>query len=103
MTNYYVVFVGRKHGVCNSWIECQRRVILYKESLYKAYTSKDIATQVLYLPGWKTPDGSGVGISSLTPNCGHEDKKQMENRSSATYICHIIRVIIALMYVIVIE
>ena len=90
MTNYYVVFVSRKHGVCNSWIECQKRVIFYKESLYKAYTSKDIAMRVLYLPRWKTPDGSGVGISSLTPNCGHEDKKQMENCSSAMYIYCII-------------
>ena len=30
ITNYYVVFVGRKCGVCNSWIECQRMVIFYK-------------------------------------------------------------------------
>ena len=30
MTNYYVVFVDKKHGVCDSYIRCQRRMILYK-------------------------------------------------------------------------
>ena len=28
--NYYVVFVGKKRGVCDSWIKCQRRLIFYK-------------------------------------------------------------------------
>ena len=30
MINYYVVFVGRKCGVCDIWIKCQRGVIFYK-------------------------------------------------------------------------
>ena len=32
---FYVVFVGRKRRVCDSWITCQRRVILYKEGYTK--------------------------------------------------------------------
>ena len=58
---------------------------------------------VLYPPRWKTTVESGVGISSPTPNCGHEDKKQMEKCSSAImYICFITWVITKLMYIIVI-
>ena len=80
MTNYYVVFVGRKQGVCDSWIECQRKVIFYKGGFYKSYISRDITMRslVLYPPRWKTHNGYGDGISSPTPNCGHEAKKQME-------------------------
>ena len=31
-----------------------------------------------------------LDLSSLTPNCGHEDKKQMEKCLSAMHICFII-------------
>ena len=105
MTNYYVVFVSQKHRVCNSRIRCQRRVIFYKGGLYKVYTFRDEAmlSWMLYLPIWKRPNGSVVGLSSLTLNCGHEDKKQMEKCSSAMHIYFIILVITTLIYVIVIE
>ena len=49
---------------------------------------------VLYPPIWKRPDRPAVGLSSLTSNCGHEDKKQIEKCSSAMHICFIIWVII---------
>ena len=41
MQTYYVVFVGLRHGVYNSWVECQKNVLLYKESVYKSYTSRE--------------------------------------------------------------
>ena len=61
MTNkqkYYVVFVGRRHGVYNSWTECQKNVLLYKESVYKSYTSREEVVQawVFYVPRWKRSD-----------------------------------------------
>ena len=61
-----------------------------QRGLYKAYTSRGRAMQswMLYPPRWKTPNGYGARISSLTPNCGHEDK-QMEKCSSAMYVCFI--------------
>ena len=40
MQTYYVVFVGHKHGVYDYWVECQKNVLLYKGSVYKAYTLK---------------------------------------------------------------
>ena len=48
MTNnqtYYVVFVGRRHGVYDSWAECQKNVLLYKGSVYKSYTFREEAVQ----------------------------------------------------------
>ena len=44
MENSYVISIGRKHKVCDSWLECQQRVLLYKVDLYKVYTSKEEAT-----------------------------------------------------------
>ena len=61
MTNrqtYYVVFVGCRHGVYDSWVECQKNVLLYKGSVYKAYTSREnvVRAWVLYEPRWKRSD-----------------------------------------------
>ena len=61
MTNkqiYYVVFVGHRHGVYDSWAECQKNVLLYKGSVYKSYTSKEETVRVLvfYAPIWKRSD-----------------------------------------------
>ena len=42
---YYVVFVGRRHGVYDSWAECQKNVLLYKGSVYKSYTFREEAVQ----------------------------------------------------------
>ena len=47
MSTYYVVFVGRRYGICDSWFECQRRVIFYKGELDKAYKSGDEAKDEL--------------------------------------------------------
>ena len=54
MSTYYVAFVGRKHKVCDSWFECQRKVFFYKGGLDKAYKSHDKAIRVwvLYRPRW---------------------------------------------------
>ena len=61
MTNkqtYYVVFVGRKHGVYDSLVECQKNVLLYKESVYKAYTSRKevVRALVFYELRWMRSD-----------------------------------------------
>ena len=45
MQTYYVVFVGRKYGVYDFWVECQKNVFLYKGSVYKAYTSGEEVVQ----------------------------------------------------------
>ena len=41
LQTFYVVFVGHKHGVYNSWVECQKNVLLYKGGVYIAYTSRE--------------------------------------------------------------
>ena len=58
MQTYYVVFLGRRHGVYDSWAECQKNVLLYKESVYKSYTSREEAVRALvfYAPRWKRSD-----------------------------------------------
>ena len=61
MTNnqtYYVVFVGGRYGVYNSWAECLKNVLLYKRSFYKSYTSREEAVRawVFYAPRWKGSD-----------------------------------------------
>ena len=58
MTNnqtYYVVFFSRRLGVYDSWVECQKNVLLYKGSVYKSYASREEAVQtwVFYTPRWK--------------------------------------------------
>ena len=63
MTNnltYYVVFVSRRHGVYDSWGECQKNVLLYKGSVYKSYTSREevVRAWVFYAPRWKRSDES---------------------------------------------
>ena len=70
-----MIFVSRKHEVCDSCLECQQRVLLYKSDLYKACTSKDEAMRacVLYQLRWKRPD-EVVTFSSLTPKNGHKKK-----------------------------
>ena len=77
MTNYYVVYVGKKRGVCDSWIECQKRVIFYEGVHTKpAFLETKLCDHGCYIhQRLKTLDGFGVRISSPTPNCGLEDKK----------------------------
>ena len=92
MTNYYVVFVGRKCGVCNSWIKCQRRVILFKGCYTKpTLPETELCHHRCYIhqDGRHLMDLSSARKSSLTLNCGHEDQKQIEKYSSAMYICFI--------------
>ena len=65
MTNnqtYYVVFVSRRHGVYNSWAECQKNVLLYKGSFYKSYTfrKETVRAWVFYAPRWKRSDESST-------------------------------------------
>ena len=39
MSTYFVFFIGWKHGVCDSWFECQRMMLFYKGGLDEAYKS----------------------------------------------------------------
>ena len=56
MTNEvnYVVFIGRKRGINNSWPECQEQVVGYKGNVYKSYKMFKEARQawVFYEPRW---------------------------------------------------
>ena len=58
MQTYYVVFVSRRHGVYDSWVECQMNVLLYKGSVYKAYNSREevVRAWVFYEPRWMRSD-----------------------------------------------
>ena len=61
MTNkqtYHVVFVSHRHGVYDSWVKCQKNVLLYKGSVYKSYTSKEevVRAWVFYAPRLKRSD-----------------------------------------------
>ena len=103
MSTYYVVFVGRKHGVCDSWFECQRKVIFYKSGLDKAYKSRDKAIRVwvLYQLRWKRTKGAATS-SSLSTKYGHEDNHYMQDIAIALLICFVITSLTTLMYLIVI-
>ena len=77
MLTYYIVFVGRKIGVCASWLECQQRVFFYKGGLYKYYKTHDEAIRawVLYPPRWKIIEV--VATSALfPPKYGHDDNHE---------------------------
>ena len=89
ITNYYVVFVGRKRGVCDSWIECQRRVIFYKGGHTKPTLPK---TELCYHGFYIHQDGSHLmdlvlEYLLLFPIVDMKMKKQREKCSSAIYIC----------------
>ena len=91
MTNmqaYYVVFVGRRHGVYNTWVECQKNVLLYKKNVYKAYTSRKEVIQawIFYEPRWKRNDECS---SAAKPKSKHaiDDHQSLQN-VSYTYICN---------------
>ena len=62
----YVVFFSRRHGVYDSWAECQRNVLLYNESVYKSYTFREEVVQawVFYAPRWKRSNESSVAAKS---------------------------------------
>ena len=64
MQTYYVVFVGRRHGVYDSWAKCQKNELLYKRSVYKAYTFREEVIQawVFYELRWmRSNECSSVG------------------------------------------
>ena len=102
MGNHYVVFVGREKGVCESWIECQRRVLLCKGVLYKSYTSRDEAMQawVLYPPRRKKHERSTI-LCTCSNITRHEDKKFMQFSCSALVICFSLGSLITVLFVIV--
>ena len=62
MHTFYVMFVVCNHEVNDSWVECQRNVIFYKGSIYKAYTCQDQVVQawMLYEPRWRRVDESST-------------------------------------------
>ena len=51
---YYVVFIGRKRGIDNSWPECQEQVVGYKGNVCKLYKMFEEArwAWVFYEPRW---------------------------------------------------
>ena len=51
---YYIVFVGRKNGIYNSWPECQEQVVGNKGKVYKSFKIFKEArwAWVFYEPRW---------------------------------------------------
>lgn len=49
---FYVVWVGNKPGVYNTWAECQQQTNQYPDAKYKSYVSKKEAEQA-FRDGWK--------------------------------------------------
>ena len=49
---FYVVWVGNKTGVFESWVECQLAVKNYKGSKYKSFTDKNKAEKA-FLEGYE--------------------------------------------------
>ena len=91
-----------KKKFCESWIECQRRVLLYKDVVYKSYTSREEAMQAwaLYPPTWKIPERSAT-LCTCSNITGHEDNKCMQFSCSAFVICFILECLIKELFVIV--
>ena len=56
------MFVDRRHGVYDLWVECQKNVLIYKGSVYKSYTSRKVATRawVFYARRWNRSDESST-------------------------------------------
>ena len=66
MQTYYAVFVGSRHGVHDSWVECQKNVLLYKGNVYKAYNFREEVVRAweFYEPRRKRSDEcSSIGKS----------------------------------------
>ena len=86
MQTYYVVFMGRRHGVYDFWVECQNNVLIYTGSVYKAYTSREktVRAWVFYEPRWKKSDECS---STGKPKSEHaiDDHHSLEN-ISYTYV-----------------
>ncbi len=68
-TKHYVVWVGRKPGVYDSWAECQKQINQFDEAKYKSYESKATADQA-YREGWKKHWGSGKKTGSAKAGAG---------------------------------
>ena len=87
MQTYYVMFAVGRHGVYDSWVECQKNVLLYKGSVYKAYTSREEVVRVwlFYAPRWKRSDECS---SAGKPKSKHivDDKHSLQN--IFIYICN---------------
>lgn len=39
MAKVYVVLNGRKNGIFNSWDECQKSILKFKDAAYKSFVS----------------------------------------------------------------
>ena len=104
MQTYYVVFVGRRHGVYNSWVECQKNVFLYKKNVYKAYTSRKEVIQawMFYEPRWNR---SNECSSAGKPKSEHafDDKHSLQNISYTYVISFFVGFFIACVLLIVIS
>lgn len=57
---YYVVWVGKKPGVYNSWPDCQKQVEQVDDAKFKSFESLEEANAA-YKAGWKGIWGAGKG------------------------------------------
>ena len=104
MQTYYVVFVGRRHGVYNYWVKCQKNVFIYIGSVYKAYTSREktVRAWVFYEPRWKRSDECS---STSKPKSEHaiHDHHSLQNISYTYVISFFVGFFVACVLLIVIS
>ena len=70
---FYVVWVGRKPGIYNSWPECQAQVMGFEKALYKSFSSRKEAEAAYMQNPWsvmnkKTKISSSTSSTGIIPN-----------------------------------
>ena len=56
MTNYYVVYKGKKTGIFYTWDECKENVLGFKGAIYKKFFDFDIKVSRIYNIYYKEKD-----------------------------------------------
>ncbi|MHA6251847.1 ribonuclease H [Oceanobacillus sp. CAU 1775] len=77
---YYVVWVGRKPGVYDSWAKCQEQVNKFDQAKFKAYPSLEQATKA-YEEGWKVHWGQGKTSAKQVKNLDNIDSGEIDYNS----------------------
>ena len=70
---FYVVWIGRKPGIYNSWPECQAQVMGFEKALYKSFPTRNEAETAYKQNPWsvmnkKTKTSSSTSSAGIIPN-----------------------------------
>lgn len=77
--NYYVVHIGKKPGIYNTWDECKKQIDKFEGAIYKKFTNEKEAQDFL-----KNGFGEGKKPRIVTRR-ENEDKKNTEKILDATF------------------